>query len=439
MSRRIFSPAFFSGIGKSAFWIYPFQIIGFCFCFIFLGRKPINLIFMKPNFISSIILIVCFSLFANCNPPQKYFEPVNPNATQKAKNLFYFIQEIQGTYTLAAMHNFCGKGSEYSNKLKEMTGKDAIIWGSDFSFCAEGDNAMRFQHCGPANLPAISMDRYLLPRDTARKLAPPKLEFLDIPLDEARRLTIEEIKKQYSTGHIITMMWHGCYPTSGDCCDGSSIWAMENRPSPEEWNKLVTDGTELNKAWKQGADKIAGYLKQLQDAGIPVLWRPYHEMNGVWFWWCNQRGEQGFKKLWIMMYNYFTNVHKLNNLIWVWDTNAPRDLANDEAWPYEWFYPGSEYVDILAADVYRKDYKQSSYDDLVKLGKGKPVALGEVGEIPTLEILKQQPNWTWYMPWGWILFISNKPEAIKELMDSERVLTLDEIKIDKQGRYLLKK
>jgi mannan endo-1,4-beta-mannosidase len=257
-------------------------------------------------------------------------------------------------------------------------------------------------------------------------------------MEEARDSMIDEIKARYADGHIITLMWHGCFPTDGDCCDGSSIWAMENRPTPEVWNELVTEGTSLNDQWKVGADKIADYLKQLQDENIPVLWRPYHEMNGVWFWWCNQKGEQGFKRLWIMMFDYFTNVHQLNNLIWVWNTNAPRDRLNDEAWPYEEFYPGDEYVDILAADVYRNDYKQSHHDDLLALAKGKPIALGEVGQIPSPEILKQQPYWTWYMPWGWIHIMYNDEALIKEMMNSEQVLTLDEIKVDKEGNYSVK-
>lgn len=367
-----------------------------------------------------------------------YIEPANPAASAKARNLYYFLQDIQGNYTLSGQHNFCGKGSDYSDQLEHLTGKKAIIWGSDFSFCVEGEDAMDYQHCGPANLPAISWERYL-EKDSVTRNTLPALEFLNITLDQARDLMIDEAKKKYSEGHIITLMWHGCFPTEGDCCNGSSIWAMENRPSAERWDSLVTEGTPLNDAWKEGADKIAGYLKQLQDAGIPVLWRPYHEMNGVWFWWCNHKGDQGFKRLWIMMYNYFTNYHKLNNLIWVWNTNAPRDIPGDEAWDYKLFYPGDEYVDVLAADVYRKDYKQSHHDALVTLANGKPISLGEVGEIPTKEILEKQPKWSWYMPWGWILFMANKPEDIKTLINSERVLTLDEIRINPStGRYSVK-
>lgn len=392
------------------------------------------------NRLSFLLAIVMIGLGA-CNQPEskEYIALINPNATDKAVYLFNFLQDIQGKYTLSGQHNFVGKASDYSDQLEDIIDLKAVVWGSDFSFCVEGEDALQFQHCGPANLPAIPWEILWARNDSTEP--PPELprepRFLDITLDDARRRTMEEIKSRYAEGHIITLMWHGCYPTEGDCCHGSSIWAMENRPSPEEWEELVTEGTALNDAWKEGADKIAHYLKQLQDAGIPVLWRPYHEMNGVWFWWCNHKGEEGFKRLWIMMYDYLTHHHQLNNLIWVWNTNAPRDIPGDEAWPYEDFFPGIEYVDILAADVYRNDYKQSHHDQLVSLAEGKPVSLGEVGEIPARDILEEQPQWSWFMPWGWILFLANESEAIRDLYLSDQVLTLDEIAVDNLGKYTL--
>jgi mannan endo-1,4-beta-mannosidase len=381
-----------------------------------------------------IIAVVFTCLIVSCNQSERggYILTANPESSTRTVNLYHFIQDIQGKFILSGQHNFAGKGSLYSDQLEAITGLKAIVWGSDFSFCVEGSDAMRYQHCGPANLPAFDTD---LTREDRRSREP---EFLNITLEEARELTIREILKKHEEGHIITLMWHNCFPTDGDCCDGSSIWAMENRPSPREWEALVTEGTELNRAWKEGADKIAGYLMQLRDADIPVLWRPYHEMNGVWFWWCNQKGEQGFKRLWIMMYDYFTNHHQLNNLLWVWNTNAPRDIPGDEAWNYADFFPGLEYVDILAADVYRNDYKQSHHDQLVGLAGGKPIALGEMGQIPTRGILEEQPGWTWFMPWGWILFYSNDAGDIRELYQSDLVLTMDEVTVDHRGKYTLR-
>ena len=69
-----------------------------------------------------------------------------------------------------------------------------------------------------------------------------------------------------------------------------------------------------------------------------------------------------------MMYDRYTNYHQLNNLIWVWNANGPRDKKNDEASDYHLFCPGNENVDILAADIYHNDYKQSHHDQLLDLG-----------------------------------------------------------------------
>jgi mannan endo-1,4-beta-mannosidase len=162
-------------------------------------------------------------------------------------------------------------------------------------------------------------------------------------------------------------------------------------------------------------------------------------MNGVWFWWCNQKGENGFKKLWIMMYDYYVNHHKLDNLIWVWNTNAPRDRVEDEAFAYEDFWPGHEYVDVLAADVYRADWKQSHHDDLLKLANGKPIAIGEVAPPPTPDILSAQRNWSWFMPWGNLVFWGKGTEIIKEVMNYERVLAKEDISMDDDGIYQITK
>lgn len=365
-----------------------------------------------------IIILAVFCVFANsCNKGEIKPETVNQNATKEAKALLKFLYDIKGEYTLSGQHNYINTGSKYTGEVYSITGKYPVVWGSDFSFFVKGDNYARFQHCGPVNLSD--------PADSAY--------FLDLSINEVRQNMIEEAIRKHNEGHIITLMWHCCFPTEGDECEGQNIWVMENRPSPETWKELVTEGTELNNQWKKQADNIAGYLKKLQETKIPVLWRPYHEMNGVWFWWCNHPGEDGFPALWRMMFKYFTDHHKLNNLIWVWNTNAPRDTPGDEAYDYELFYPGDKYVDVLAADVYRNDYKQSHHDDLLKLAKGKPIALGEVGGLPDPAVFDSQPEWEWFMSWGILVKWSNTEDAIKKLYNSPRVLTLDEIKMDSDG------
>jgi mannan endo-1,4-beta-mannosidase len=143
-------------------------------------------------------------------------------------------------------------------------------------------------------------------------------------------------------------------------------------------------------------DVIAGFLKQLQAAHVPVLWRPYHEMNGDWFWWGGRRGERGTTVLYRQLFDRLVNHHHLNNLVWIWSVDRPstpeRQFAD--------FFPGRDYFDIAALDVYRGDFQQSYYNDLLKLAGGKPVTLAEVGPAPTPSVLEQQPKWTWWMLWA---------------------------------------
>jgi mannan endo-1,4-beta-mannosidase len=132
-----------------------------------------------------------------------------------------------------------------------------------------------------------------------------------------------------------------------------------------------------------------------------------------------------------MMFDRFVNYHKLNNLIWVWNTNAPRQLINDEAYAYEDYFPGLDCVDVLAADVYHSDYRQSHHDELVTLGKGKLIALGEVGEVPTPDVLARQPMWTWFMIWGNFVNTHNTPQQIRALYSYPRVVTHEDFITDK--------
>ncbi|KAA6307465.1 Mannan Endo-1 4-beta-mannosidase, partial [termite gut metagenome] len=232
-------------------------------------------------------ITLCCLFFLSCSKSiESKFEPVNPKAIPEARQLLNFLYSLQGKYTLTGQHNFVSDLGRYDEVVHTMTGKYPAVWGSDFSFMAQGDSVYKYQHCGPMNLTA--------PFDICA--------FNGRSANELRQSMIDEAKRKYAEGRIITLMWHCCFPTGCDECDGADIWRLADRlPSQEEWDELVTDGTELNTSWKRQMDGVASFLKQLQDAHVPVLWRPFHEMNGVWFWWCNKPGENGFKKLWIAM------------------------------------------------------------------------------------------------------------------------------------------
>src|SRR5262249_37605715 len=112
-------------------------------------------------------------------------------------------------------------------------------------------------------------------------------------------------------------------------------------------------------------------IQLLQDQGVVLLWRPFHELNGGWFWWGNRDTTQ-FKNVWKHMFDYFTNVKHLNNVLWVYNVWA--GSGNITA-----YYPGAGYVDIVSLDGYSDgiagfagDYKQ-----LETLNK--PFAIAELG------------------------------------------------------------
>ena len=375
-----------------------------------------------------ILWLVVLGIVSLSSCSKENVRTVNPNATPEARKLLDFLYEIQGKYILSGQHNFIAAGSRYTEQIKESTGKYPIVWGSDFSFCYVGNEPIRFQNSGPLNLDDPGNSTSF---ETLQSL---KVNVTDLTPHEARQNLVETIKARYREGFIITLMWHACPPGYGDCCDGEKIWTMQDRPTQQQWDALMTEGTVLNNAWKVQADTIALYLKQLKDAGVPVLWRPYHEMNGVWFWWGDKKGEDGFKKLWVMLYNYYVHYHKLDNLIWVWDANAPRDIPGDEAYAYEEFWPGSEYVDVLAADIYRDDWKQSHHDDLLKLANGKPIAIGEVAQPPTVRVLESQGDWAWFMSRGNLVLWGNGVDIFEELFKSGRALAKEDV-IFEDGTY----
>ena len=344
--------------------------------------------------------------------PRALQEPGPPLST--ACDLLDFLVSIGGTHTLSGQHNYIAAGNRYTERAREIAGRTPLVWGSDFSFMIDGHDPYRYFHCGPINASGYGgPDVHVLPDATA---------------PGSRQRMVRTAVERHRAGHIITLMWHACFPTEGDTCAGQCIWTHERRPDAATWRELTTPGTALHAQWLEQVDRIAGYLGELREAGVPVLWRPYHEMNGVWFWWCNKSGPEGFARLWIQMHERFTQHHGLDNLVWVWNANAPRDRPGDEAYAYREFYPGGDYVDVLAADVYRNDYRQSHHDELLELAEGRPIALGEVGELPTPEILEQQPCWAWFMPWSpHIESWCNPPEAVRTLYASPRVLALEDI------------
>ena len=133
--------------------------------------------------------------------------------------------------------------------------------------------------------------------------------------------------------------------------------------SETQWNELVTDGSALNNQWKARLDTIVPYLQDLQNNGVEVLWRPLHEMNDSWCWWCGRPGLNGSLKLYQITYDYMTNSKGLTNLIWVWNVKDV-DISNIGN-----YYPGDSYVDVVSLDVYVNGFTSENYNAMLNIAK----------------------------------------------------------------------
>jgi hypothetical protein len=140
-------------------------------------------------------------------------------------------------------------------------------------------------------------------------------------------------------------------------------------------------------------------------------------MNGDWFWWGGRQGEYSTIRLYKQIFSRLVNYHKLNNLVWLWSVDRPSTPARR----FSNFYPGKDFYDIAGLDVYGSDFNQNYYDSLLALSKGKPIVLGEVGNPPTPEILKRQPNWGYYVIWAGMVRNTLRRQY-EVLMNDSRVL-----------------
>ena len=302
-------------------------------------------------------------------------QPVTKNATPEAVELLQFIYSISGKKTLSGQHDYPMSGSYFTSFVREITGDYPVVYGRDLGFSADD------------TLDGINY----------------------------RQRTVDEAIENHRKGAIITFMWHAVPPTMDEPVTFRE--GIQSKLTDKQWVELITPGTVLNKRWQEQVDVIASYLKQLQEAKVPVIWRPYHEMNGNWFWWGDRPGENGYRRLYRMLFERLVEHHNLRNLIWVFNGNEMRFTVSS----YEPFYPGDDVVDILATDVYKK-YKDSDYERLLKLGKGKPIALGEIGPFPTPKYLKAHPRWVWFMCWTDFLIRQDR-DKVNAIYSLPQVLT----------------
>jgi mannan endo-1,4-beta-mannosidase len=315
--------------------------------------------------------------------------PVTPNASPEARAVLQLLQDLSGQYTLTGQHNFPNTRGRNSAFAARYLGKTPAIFCSDFGFAKADDT-----------------DSYL-----------------------ARPDIVQEAIRQYRSGALVDLCWHAVPPTADEPVtfrplpgsDPQRLASVQGRITDEQFQAVLTPGTPLHEHWCAQVDAIAVFLRQLQDAHVPVLWRPYHEMNGDWFWWGGRTGQYSTAALYRQLFDRLVNHHHLNNLIWVWSM----DRVHNSGMEHAKYFPGIDYVDVLALDVYQGDFAPAYYDSLVALSQGKPLALDEVGNPPSREVLQQQPRWVYYGVWTGM--VRNTPrQQYDVLLHDPRILNLED-------------
>ncbi|MFI1018778.1 glycoside hydrolase family 26 protein [Streptomyces sp. NPDC020965] len=198
----------------------------------------------------------------------------------------------------------------------------------------------------------------------------------------------------------------------------------------QAWFDRVVDwaaDTPQYRALLADLEILAANLSYFAAYDIPVLLRPYHEMNGPWFWWGGKT-PTSYKKLWSITYDYLVKTKGLHNLIFVWSPNAWTPNGTNVPWDY---YPGAGRVDIVAVDDYNAKYgsgvgtpENQNFTNIYYTGLvdyAKPRMLAETGYVPITAPAGAAPAtnaltaspWVIWSVWGDRLTASNSNADVK--------------------------
>ena len=295
----------------------------------------------------------------------------NPRATPEARRLYTYLWSQYGKATLTGQQeqNFAPEGARLElDYLQRVTGRQPALLGLDY-------------------------------------------------IDPADELAVNDRATAWArSGGIVTLCWHWGAPDIGT--------GYENSKKDFDVAAALKPGTRQNIAMLRDMDHVAGLLAVLRDRKVTVLWRPFHEFSGDWFWW-GKHGPDAFKALWRLMYDRYTRHHRLDHLIWVcgW---AGQNV--DPAW-----YPGRSQVDVAGADIYVEDHGNLApmFAQVKRIvGDTVPICLHENGPVPDPRLLGRDSDWLWFMTWHtrWLTGADqNTPDQLRRDFASKRYITKDEL------------
>lgn len=195
------------------------------------------------------------------------------------------------------------------------------------------------------------------------------------------------IREVYERGGVNTISWH-----MDNLITGGDSW--DNTPSVKD----ILPGGIKHDIFVKELDDVAEFLIKCKSGKtpVPIIFRPFHEHNGEWFWWGrNNCTEEEYIRLWRFTVDYLKDKKKINHLIYAFSPDRSRLNLNNAREEYLYGYPGDDYVDLLGLDNYwdvaRKENSKSfeeQKEDFIKglilitelaREKGKVAALTETG------------------------------------------------------------
>ena len=309
---------------------------------------------------------------------------VDKKASKKTQELLNYLNQVAGKKMITGQHTQTNPMEEITY-IEELTGKKPKLFG--FDLLAYSPN-INYEDASEPCLTEVYENRNTL--DTALKLAKENPEV------------------------ILTFSFHWFSPIGGR---DKAFYTEHTDFDPE---KVLQEGTPERTAFYHDMDVIAKELKRFEEADIPILWRPFHESDGTWFWW-GSKGPAVAAELYKLMYDYYVNEIGIHNLLWVWNCRLTEG------------YPGDAYVDVISVDIYLEKFFETDYASdyralMENTTSNKVAALAEVGYLPDLEMLAESNiPWAYFMNWSkeWIIGEEHNPVShVKKVYASEYAITL---------------
>jgi hypothetical protein len=291
--------------------------------------------------------------------------PINPNATAQAKNLLCYLYSQYKKHVLSGQQetSWASNPDVDTNYIFTSTGKYPVIRGGDFLY-TNG--------------------------------------------------TTTRAQAWWDAGGIPMLCYHMGAPPMADSYANSMV------PAEGGIDAVLTPGTASYTSFLQKLDYAAGQLQELQAAGVAVLWRPFHEAGGTWFWWSMETGAQ-YIRLWTFMYDYFTN-KGLDNLVWL----HPYDGS-----PLAAFYPGKTYVDVGGSDTYatNEPFTSNFTSTRAIVGATVPLALHENGLMPNPSDMFAggAAPWVLFNTWAGYETSANTLAYVKSVYANPYTVTRDQV------------